>query len=77
MTGTQKLISLLTALLLSVVSFAQDSSGKEVEMADQMRSNGRIYVVIAVMLTILAGLILYVVRLDKKIAKWEKQEGKS
>jgi len=38
-----------------------------------MRSNGRIYVVVAVMLTILAGLILYVVRLDKKITKLEKE----
>ncbi|RYG33455.1 MAG: CcmD family protein, partial [Chitinophagaceae bacterium] len=29
-----------------------------------MRSNGRIYVVIAVILTILAGLIVYLVRLE-------------
>ncbi len=40
-----------------------------------MRSNGRIYVVIAVMLTILAGLIIYVVRLDRKIKKLEKGDG--
>jgi hypothetical protein len=37
-----------------------------------MRSNGRIYVVVAVMLTILIGLVLYVVRLDRKISKLEK-----
>ncbi|HRF23375.1 MAG TPA: CcmD family protein, partial [Chitinophagaceae bacterium] len=36
------------------------------------RSNGRIYVVVAVVLLILAGLILYLVRLDKKISKLEK-----
>ena len=42
-------------------------------MADTMRSNGRIYVVVAVMLTILAGLILYIVRLDKKLKKLEKE----
>jgi uncharacterized membrane protein len=38
-----------------------------------MRSNGRIYVVVAVVLTILLGLILYVFRLDRKIAKLEKE----
>lgn len=46
----------------------------KVEMADLMRSNGRIYVVVAVVLTILLGLILYVVRLDRKISKLEKEK---
>jgi hypothetical protein len=66
----KKITLLLTILLLCVTSFAQD---KPVEMADQMRSNGRIYVVVAVMLTILIGLVLYVVRLDRKITKLEKE----
>jgi hypothetical protein len=43
-------------------------------MADTMRSNGKIYVVIAVILTILGGLILYLVRLDKKISRLEKSD---
>ena len=47
-------------------------NAQEVEMADAMKANGKIYVVIAVMLTILAGLILYLVRLDRKISKLEK-----
>ncbi|MFZ9660588.1 MAG: CcmD family protein [Chitinophagaceae bacterium] len=41
-------------------------------MADAMRSDGKIYVVVAVILIILIGLILYVIRLDKKISKLEK-----
>jgi len=41
-------------------------------MADVMKENGKIYVVIAVMLTILAGLVLYLIRLDRKISKLEK-----
>ena len=45
-----------------------------VEMADAMKANGKIYVVIAVMLTILAGLILYLIRLDRKISKLEKNK---
>ena len=37
-----------------------------------MRSEGKIYVVMAVVITILAGILLYMVRLDRKISKLEK-----
>jgi predicted Na+-dependent transporter len=70
MMNIKKIFSLLALLLVSFISFAQD---KKVEMADLMRSNGRIYVVVAVVLTILIGLILYVFRLDRKIGKLEKE----
>ena len=55
-------------LALHFASFAQDKP----EMADAMRSNGKIYVVVAVCLTILIGLFLYVFALDRKIKKMEK-----
>ena len=42
-----------------------------VEMADTMRSSGKIYVVVAVLVTILIGIVLYLVRLDRKIKKLE------
>lgn len=58
------MVLILTALPL----WAQDG---KVEMADTMRSDGKIYVVIAVILTILFGLIFYVWRLDRKITKLE------
>ena len=65
-----KLVFFLMAFLLaSHVNFAQDNT----EMADTMRSNGRIYVVVAVVLVILLGLILYLIRLDRKITKLEKE----
>jgi CcmD family protein len=67
----KKIVTLFLLLLLSVITKAQDGT-KKVEMADLMRSNGRIYVVVAVMLTILIGLVLYIVRLDRKISKMEK-----
>jgi len=57
-------------LLHSAALFAQD---KDVSVADTMRSNGRIYVVVAIVITILTGLILYLVRLDRKISKLEKE----
>jgi hypothetical protein len=64
------------ALFLFFVSFsaiahAQDTG--KVEMADTMRSNGRIYVVVAVMLTIMLGLIIYLVRIDRKVSKLENR----
>jgi hypothetical protein len=65
----KKLITILALLLFMVFANAQ-----EVTMADAMKENGKIYVVIAVMLTILAGLVLYLVRLDRKISKLEKNK---
>lgn len=50
--------------------FAQDD---KVEMADVMRSNGKIYIVVAVCLTILIGLFLYVWSVDRKVSKVEKE----
>ncbi len=65
--------SCMLLILMLNISFTVSAQEKTVEMADMMRSNGRIYVVVAVMLTILAGLILYIVRLDRKITKLEKE----
>jgi hypothetical protein len=69
----KKITTMLVFLAVSLITQAQDGT-KKVEMADLMRSNGRIYVVVAVMLTILIGLILYVVRLDRKISRLEKEK---
>lgn len=43
----------------------------EIEMADGMRSEGKIYVVVAIILIILSGLIGYLALLDRKIRKLE------
>ena len=72
MNQLQKLFTLVLMFALSMTAWAQD--GKKAEMADLMRSNGRIYVVVAVMLTILIGLVLYIVRLDRKITRLEKEK---
>jgi hypothetical protein len=42
--------------------------------AYDMRSNGKIYVVVTVVLIILIGLLLYLIRLDRKITKLEKNQ---
>lgn len=68
--NTLKKTTLLAAMLLT--GFWLHAQGEPATMADTMRSNGRIYVVVAVVLTILAGLIFYLIRLDRKISRFEK-----
>lgn len=58
------------AVLCCSPVFAQN---EPVAMADTMRSNGKIYVVVAVCLTILLGLFIYVFSVDRKISKMEKR----
>ena len=71
----KKIKFLLLVFLMMGMSLCGIAQGdKPVEMADTMRSNGRIYVVIAVILTILVGLVLYIVRLDKKLSRLEKEK---
>lgn len=65
----KNLLLLITFFTIALPCLAQE---KKVGMADLMRENGRIYVVVAVVLTILAGLIIYLIRLDKKISRLEK-----
>jgi len=41
-------------------------------MADLMRSNGKIYVVVAVIAIIFIGLMAYLYRIDQRVKKLEK-----
>ncbi len=52
----------------------QDYSNSNVEMADTFRADGKIYVVVAVIMVILSGLFVYLFLLDKKIAALEKMK---
>jgi CcmD family protein len=54
-------------MLLQVTAFAQEASG------DFMRSIGHIYVVVAVILIIFFGIILFLIYLDRKLTKLENQ----
>lgn len=57
-------------LLSSVQLFAQSN---DVEMADVLRSNGKIYVVVICIVIILVGLLIYLFSLDKRLKKIEKK----
>ncbi len=65
------IISLLTGLMCS---FAQaNESG--VEMATGLRSSGKIYVVVLVLVVLFVGLAIYLFSLDRKVSKLEKEHG--
>lgn len=74
----KKIISIfifLYCLLLSAVCFAQNATGSDTkpEMAVGMRSNGKIYVVVAVIVLIITGMFFYLISLDRKISGLEKE----
>jgi hypothetical protein len=54
--------------LLATTTFAQGNNSLDATM----RSEGKIYVVMAVCLTILIGLFIYLISIDRKISKLEK-----
>lgn len=60
-----KYVTSLFFLLIVGIASAQS----EPEMADVMRANGKIYVVLGVALIAMVGLITYLVLLDKKVSK--------
>jgi NADH:ubiquinone oxidoreductase subunit 6 (subunit J) len=64
-----RLAILVCCTFSSTILFAQNKE----ELNDIMRSNGKIYVVVAVCLTILIGLFIYVFLIDRKISKIEKE----
>jgi heme/copper-type cytochrome/quinol oxidase subunit 4 len=63
----------VATFLLTILFPTLLSAQEEVAMADGMRSEGKIYVVVAIALVILLGLVTYLFLLDRKIGKVENQ----
>ncbi|WPP48407.1 CcmD family protein [Catalinimonas niigatensis] len=59
--------------MTSLSAFAQSTSVEKIEMADTFRGEGKIYVVVAVILLIFVGLIIYTVSIDRKVSRLEKE----
>ena len=66
----KKIILAILLLINSVSVFAQDNG---IEMADTLRSNGKIYVVVVCIVIILLGLLGYLFILDRRLKKLEKK----
>ncbi len=65
---------LLPLLLLAGTALAQAPAiADQPEMADALRASGKIYVVVLVIVIIVSGLLLYLVRLDRKVSRLERE----
>jgi len=49
-----------------------DYQNSTVEMADVMRSEGKIYVLVGIIGIVFAGLLVYVINTDRKVTRIEK-----
>jgi CcmD family protein len=56
-------------MALPFLSIAQD-----VEMADLLHENGKIYVVVGVIAIIFVGIVVYLIAIDRRLTKIEKEE---
>ena len=70
----KKFFVLMLAFLFSIIGFAQDAA--PVEMADGLRSSGKIYIVVGILATIFLGIVIYLVMIDRKISDTEKKLNK-
>ncbi len=68
----QKIYWMFSLLVFTSISAVAQTT-ESVEMADRFRADGKIYVVVAVVAIILIGLLVYLISLDKKIGKMEKE----
>jgi hypothetical protein len=63
-----KVLAALFVFMINPLLFAQDA-----QMADTMRSEGKIYVVVAIILVIFFGLIGFLIYTDRKVTHLEKR----
>lgn len=61
----------LAGLMLVFLPLMSQAGG--VEMADNFRGEGKIYVVVTVAAVIVTGIFVYLFALDRKVTKIEKQ----
>jgi len=70
MNKLKRIAATIAMAMITVFANAQDAA---VEATDVMKTNGKIYVVMAVVVVIVLGLFIYLINLDRKIAKLEKE----
>lgn len=71
----KKIFIVFVGVFASLLAPAQQitTSSTSVEMADGLYQSGKIYIVVLVVAIVFSGIVLYLIRLDKKISKLEKE----
>jgi len=69
-----KIVPLIALVFSSLETFCQ--SNENVEMADILRRDGKIYTVVFGLVVILTAMIILLIRVDRRIFRLEKQAKK-
>ena len=64
------------SLFTATTALAQTTGTDAPEMADSLRQSGKIYVVVTAVVIIVAGLLCYLISLDRKVSKLEREINK-
>jgi hypothetical protein len=67
----KKILSLV--FLLSALFCSAQETGVSPQMADSFRSDGKIYVVITVIAMVFTALVIFLIALERKVKRLEKQ----
>ncbi|OFY84678.1 MAG: CcmD family protein [Bacteroidetes bacterium RIFCSPLOWO2_12_FULL_35_15] len=62
----------LAFTFVTLFSFAQQQT-ENIEMADVLRISGKIYVVVLVLSIIFLGIIIYLISINRKLSRLEKE----
>lgn len=65
-------LSLLFTAQAAAKAFSQETNEK-VEMADTLMQSGKIYVVVAVLVAVFLGIAVYLISIDRKLSRLEKE----
>ena len=70
-----QLLLLLAVAIAGIITPGYSQSPEAApQMADALRADGKIWVVVVVLATIFAGLLAWLIRTDRKIARLEKEK---
>jgi len=68
-----KLVLTVFFVVVSLNLFAQQTVVEQVPMADQMRADGKIWIVVVVIAVVFSGIIAFLINTDRKLTRLEKQ----
>ncbi|MEX1188187.1 MAG: CcmD family protein [Bacteroidia bacterium] len=63
----------ITIACLVVFAFPS-AAQQQIEMADTFRADGKIYVVVGILSIVFAGIVLFLIRLERKVSRLEKDQ---
>ena len=69
----KKIASTIIFASSAVLSLAQNAVSTKPERTDLMRADGKIMVVVTVILIIMSGFFIYLIGVDRKLTKLEKE----